>query len=496
MNIVFRTDASIRLGSGHVMRCLALADRMRKEGAEIHFLCSKLPGHMGETISGRGYELHFVPPLEQDADTCWRQDAERAAEILQGLNTAIDWLVVDHYMLDYRWESMLQGSSKRIMVIDDLANRKHVCDLILDQNIHGNLQERYDALVPGGCRKLLGPRYALLREEFAGGGRKERSCETPVRRILLFFGGSDPGNETGRVLDILSALSCRIDIDVVIGSINPHREQIEARCQTMPNATLHIQAGNMAELLEKADMAIGAGGTICWERCAAGIPTLAWPVAENQVEQLKSLAGLGAVYLPEEESVRTVDGLVLHIQALMTNPALRRHMAEQAVSLCDGGGVERVRDALCVKEISVRRANASDIRNIYRWRNDPSIRRHCGNPRQIAWKEHARWFEESLQRTDRLLFVGECNTLPAGVVRFDLLEGGAAEVSLYLAPELVGKGYGRALLEAGERELHRHHPDTGEIRAQVLVENTASGKLFRSAGYRRIREMFVKRTKV
>ncbi|MEH6873424.1 MAG: UDP-2,4-diacetamido-2,4,6-trideoxy-beta-L-altropyranose hydrolase [Candidatus Competibacter sp.] len=306
MRVAIRADASIQIGSGHVMRCLTLAEALRERGAEVHFVCRDLPGHLGGVLADKGYLVQWLPaPAAEGAaipahtahsawlGVPWAVDADQTRERLTGW-PEIDWLIVDHYALDRAWESRLRPLVKRIMVIDDLADRPHDCDLLLDQNLYEGMEQRYAGLVPADCRLLLGPRYALLRPEFRKAREQLRQRDGVVRRILVFFGGADPTNETAKALRAIQRLERPdIAVDVVVGAANPHRAEIEALCAELPNASFHCQVANMAELMARADLAIGAGGSTVWERCALNLPSIIWVVAENQNKSIEYLAKSG-----------------------------------------------------------------------------------------------------------------------------------------------------------------------------------------------------------
>lgn len=324
MRIAFRVDASNTIGIGHVMRCLTLADRLREHCAEISFLCRELPGNMNQYIEGKGYRVYRLDLAKQSSAEGWgcQTDAEQTRRVLGTAGDPVDWLVVDHYDIDERWEAMERSYAKKIMVIDDLANRRHDCEVLLDQNYYPNMEHRYDKLVPIHCRRLLGPTYALLRPEFLEVRKNMRQRHGIIERILVFFGGSDPTNETEKTLYALRHLN-RPDIalDVVVGSANPQRQQMEKLCAEMPNAVFHCQISNMADLMAKADLAIGAGGASTWERCFLGLPTLTVIVADNQAETTISMAKAGAVWNLGAAAEVTSDRLVQALQQVLCDPA-------------------------------------------------------------------------------------------------------------------------------------------------------------------------------
>ena len=324
MRIAIRVDASASIGSGHVMRCLTLADRLREHGAYVFFLCREQPGNMNPYIEEKGYRVHRLNLAGQSPGEGWDclADAEQTRTALEAAGPPVAWLVVDHYDIDEQWEMVERPYVKKIMVIDDLANRRHDCEVLLDQNYYPNMEHRYDKLVPSRCRRLLGPAYALLRPEFLEARKNMRRRHGNIERILVFFGGSDPTNETEKTLFALRLLN-RPDIalDVVVGSANPQSQRIERLCTELPNAVFHCQIGNMAELIVKADLAIGAGGSSTWERCFLGLPALTVIVADNQAETTISMAEAGAIWNLGPAAEVTPDSLVQALQQILDDPA-------------------------------------------------------------------------------------------------------------------------------------------------------------------------------
>lgn len=288
MKAVFRVDASIEIGAGHVMRCLTLAEALREARVEVAFLSKEVPGHALELILGRGFPARFVAG---DAP----ENVVRALAAL-GLKEPVDWLVADHYALDARWEGPLRRAFHGIAVIDDLANRAHDCDVLLDQNYYVDADRRYRERVPGSCTLFLGPRFALLRKEFYEAARRPRPRNGDVRRILLSFGATDPSNETGKALSALRSLEHGADIDVVIGATNPGKAEIARDCEAIPRCRCFVQTSQMAELMSVADLAIGAGGVTTWERCRLGLPAITVAIAENQVRTTTDLAEAGVTW--------------------------------------------------------------------------------------------------------------------------------------------------------------------------------------------------------
>lgn len=343
MRVIVRTDASVEIGSGHLMRCLTLANQLRSEGAEVAFICRDLPGGMFDLLHARGYRIAKLP-LSEAGDGAQQVDAEETINAAgQLFPEGIDWLVVDHYKLDTAWERMLRPYAQKLMVIDDLANRSHDCDLLLDQNYYRNQDRRYQGLVPEQCVTLLGPAYVLLRPEFAEARQRLRAREGTVRRILIFFGGSDPTNQTQTALEALKLLERRdVRVDVVVGSANPHRDAIQAMCGELPNVTFHCQVSNMAELILNADLGIGAGGAAMWERCYLGLPTITVVFAGNQERTTEDVAQIGAIeYLGWSDRLAPED-YTKAVAKMLGDPQRIKRISDAALGVLQPGAASLV----------------------------------------------------------------------------------------------------------------------------------------------------------
>lgn len=267
MNIIIRADASIKIGSGHVMRCLTMAKKLRHAGCTVQFWMEPLEGNLIDFVVQQGF-----------------QNITEAREA--------DLYIVDHYSLGPEWERMIQSFTRKLAVIDDLA-REHDCDLLIDQNIVNNYQTRYDGLVPEHCVKLVGPKYLMMRDEFVEGRKNLRKRDEKLERLLVCMGGTDPTNETMKILSALEEFTF-LHIDIVVGNGNPVKKQIEEIC-IEHGYHYHCQIDYMAELMRLADFAIGAGGATMWERCYVGLPSSATIVADNQSSTTEFAHKLGVV---------------------------------------------------------------------------------------------------------------------------------------------------------------------------------------------------------
>ncbi len=358
--VVFRVDASTEMGMGHLVRCLSLARSFGNDGASAFFLLRSRAAGLARLIEGKGHAVRLLPDPDRFPDTAalsgtahahwlptsWQQDAEQTLEWIDRIG-AIDWLIVDHYALDASWERLQRQRVPRILAIDDIADRDHDCDILLDQNLAVEMERRYHGRLPARCRTLLGPSYALLRPEFAEQRKLVTGRNGEVGRIFVCYGGADPGNETAKALSAIKSLSLpSLAVDVAIGFSNPHVDSITSLCREMPRAELYRGADNMAELMRRADLAIGAGGVMSWERCCLALPTITVGIADNQTSALTALASSGVVtYLGSAPAV-TVDQLAGAIRAMLDDPAKTLAMGEAARALVDGLGTSRVREAM------------------------------------------------------------------------------------------------------------------------------------------------------
>jgi len=485
MKAVFRADASVEIGTGHVMRCLALADILKRKGAEIAFVCRSMSGDMCDFIRKKGFMIFPIhgPDFQSPAFFDWRSDVECSLSILRGLGR-IDWLVLDHYGLGKKWEEKVRPFVDKIMVIDDLANRNHDCDLLLDQNLCDDMETRYDALVPGNCFKLLGPRFALLRPEFLEARKASGRRNGEVECILISFGGSDLSNQTEKAIEAMRTLR-RPDIalDVVVGASNPHKEQIESICVATPACSYHCQVSYMGELMSRAELCIGAGGSSTWERCCLGLPSVTIVVAENQWDVAEKLHSTGVTSNLGWHQKVTVDQIASIMKSLLSDKRRLSDMSSKAMYLVDGRGLGRVSKFLLPVRINLRPVKKSDCKLFWQWANDPVVRGFSFSPGLIDWDEHKRWFSHKMSDTDCYLFIAENekgNSI--GQIRFHV-RNGIAEVSYSLDAGSRGMGLGSELVNQGIKSLMNYFEAPLTIQGKVKKENLASNMIFSKLGF-------------
>ena len=360
MRIAIRTDASVNMGIGHVMRCLTLAEALRNNNIDITFISREHDGNLFKFIEDKGFKLKKLKKYtkkftvnnvyDEWLGLPWEIDAEETKTFLcEG--ESWDWLIVDHYALNDNWEKVQRGCTKRILVIDDLADRKHDCDVLIDQTF-GRIKEDYKKLVSKETDLLLGANYALLRNEFynlRSDALKRRSDFSEVHRILVSLGGTDPDNVTEIILKGLneSQLDNNVEIDVLLGSNSPHQGSVRKYMNKMSlHASLSIDADDMAQRMLNADLAIGAGGSTAWERCCLGLPSLVTINAGNQNNIVNELHSHGVIInlgeykqLTSETIARQVNDIYKDIDKLML-------MSNKALKIVDGCGASRVAHVL------------------------------------------------------------------------------------------------------------------------------------------------------
>lgn len=491
MKVVFRADSSLQIGTGHVMRCRALAETLRRRGANVSFICRGHEGHLGAVLTREGFPVRLLeaPQLARtaarDLYASWLgvEEMQDARDTLGGLEGGVDALVVDHYGLSAAWETEVHRSCVKLVAIDDLG-RSHKSDVLLDQNYARAPDERYAGLLNERCTRLLGPHYALLRREYAQIAAAPKSPEGPVQRILISFGGVDRENVTGRALDALSDTEfAHIDLDVVVGATNPNFDAVRRAADARPRTVLHRGLPSLAGLLSQSDLAFGAPGGTTWERCALGLPSIVISTALNQAPGGHELGAAGIIeYLGPHENVG-VEAIRNAARALIRDVARRQSMADQSRLLVDGRGAERVAEVIMpstADDLALRSAAPGDCAFLFRLANDPDVRWQSFTREAITWSGHKRWYEGKLQDSRTRFYLLDVRGLSVGQIRFDLHEG-TARIGYSLDLLARGRGWGTRLVELGLRRLAVEAPS--DVLADVRYDNPASRAVFDKLGF-------------
>lgn len=466
--VAFRCEASPTIGTGHVMRCLTLANQLVLQGSTPEFLCTPETLKSISALQRSGYNIStFETPIMPD------------------------WLVVDHYDIDADCEKAARKNAKNIFVIDDLANRPHDCEILLDQTF-GRKEKDYEGLVSRETILLLGSEYALLRPEFVTKRKKLARIFSAGRRVLVSYGGVNPKGSTEKALEMLSTYAVsELNIDVVVGGGAVGLDNVREIINTLNGngfhkATLYVDTPHIADLMEHADLCLGAGGTTSWERCCLGLPTLTFELADNQTQTLKTLGEFGAlVNLGRIEDISS-ENFLRSFTDLVASSSIRRTMSDRAMMVCDGRGAERVACTLLPpeqskdnKNVMMRYALPCDARDIFDMQCAAGVRTHARNPAPPTWEGHSAWYSATMSNPHRRLFIILYDGQKAGIARLDLKEGETHEVSILISPEFQGKGLGVATLK-----LLRSSQPSAIFRAEILPGNAISHKIFDKAGYR------------
>jgi len=502
VKIVFRTDASLKIGTGHVMRCLGLARALRVRGAQCHFICREHIGNLIERIFQEGFEVISLPlphqskpnPVLSDESilahahwlgTDWQTDADQTVATLR--DHGADWLIVDHYALDHRWESQLRPFCRKIMAIDDLADRRHDCDLLLDQNLVGNQAHRYDGLLPARCARLLGPQYALLQPPYAELHPRTPPRLGPVRRILAYFGGADNQNLTGSAIAAFLRLNrADITLDVVINPETPHAETLRTESRSHANIALHEGMPSLAHLMVQADLAVGAAGATSWERCCLGLPALVVTLADNQVPIAEELHRLGVVrWLGNVNSV-SVSALSNALLEVCLDDGSLSEWSTRCRATVDGRGIGRVSEILLLNSttpLNARPACLDDEMLLLQWANDPLVRDNAFCAKTIDELDHRTWYYRRLRSPETCqIYILETKLgTPIGQVRFEYCDG-VYEIDYSLAAIARGRGLGAPLLRTAMLAF-RQSREGSWVFGRVKSGNFASRKVFESLGF-------------
>ncbi len=484
--IAFRCDASISMGSGHVMRCITLAETFRKLDYRSHFICRELDGNLIAELAGRGFKVHRLPPtpkppgVEPRKSSGEQEDALACREIIGEIRP--QWVVVDNYSLASEWVERAVPKGSEVLVIDDLADRPLCCNIMLNQNF-GRKIEEYDHLLPGHAKRLVGSRFALVRSEFAQA--RERSLSrrqgTGLEHLLIAFGGTDPHNCSGKVLACLMQRrpTSLKKITIILGAHAPHLGKVSRQAQAVP-IPVDVRTGvtDMGELLFSCDAAIGSAGTSVWERCVLGIPSILLSFAENQtagmiaLDQAEAGVALGD-YRSTDWKAKLGKALIM-----LSDPDVLQLYSERASAICDGLGADRVANAVVSHTVTLRAARLGDAEAVWNWRRGGGADRYYRSQQGGDIVSHIAWFKEALADRKRHLLIFELDFVPVGHIRLDRTEEDrTANVSICI--DIGHRGAG-----LGSRALEKLFPFAREqniavLYAEIHRDNVGSLKLFR-----------------
>jgi UDP-2,4-diacetamido-2,4,6-trideoxy-beta-L-altropyranose hydrolase len=454
------------------MRCLALAQAWRCVGGRVTFLVPEGSPAIEQRVREEGFTLEALTP-----------DRFPEAVVNRLLHSASGKVVLDGYGFGAREQSAASEAGHQVLTVDDFAHASaYPVRWVLNQNVHAR-PEMY-AGCRTGTRLLLGPSYALLREEFRSWLGWRRTIPERATKLLVTIGGSDPGNLSLRILESLPLLQCAdLEVVLVAGGSNPHLQDLQAARQRSPvQVQLVANALDIPALMAWADVAVSGAGSTSYELCYMGLPALLFVIAENQRGVAEHLSKLSAAVCAGEaaefDSLRFTETL----RRLIESPGTRHAMSNRERDLVDGVGAERVKSALLDRELQIRLCRETDCQLLFSWANDPELRQASFHSDAVAWEGHQRWFRQKLLDPQSVIYIGEsAEGKPVGVVRFHLEEDRAI-LSVSVDPEFRGTGWGRELIALSTQTLTRSGL-ARRVEAFVKPENRASIRLFESSGF-------------
>ena len=337
--IFIRVDSGQKIGYGHLIRCMALGDKLKKNWHVI-FVTSNIKGNITSIVKNNFQVIQLKTAYGDLSKVIIKDDAIETVQTIKKFGNKNSFLIVDNYKLSQRWESIVKPYVKRLIVIDDLMNRKHNCDLIIDQNLHTRMNSLYTKSIPKNCTKLLGPYYAILRNQFITQRKYAKIRSLPIKNILISFGGSDNENYTLHALASLKKLNSDVNVNVVIGTANMNKKTIKNFCKKNLNFNYFEQVENMAKLMKIADLCIGSSGTTTWERCCLGLPAIVAVASNDQkdianaVSNNKCIINLGKI--KKSDNVNYV-----RLMKNLKNSELQ-NMSRNCMKLVDGKGAARI----------------------------------------------------------------------------------------------------------------------------------------------------------
>jgi UDP-2,4-diacetamido-2,4,6-trideoxy-beta-L-altropyranose hydrolase/UDP-4-amino-4,6-dideoxy-N-acetyl-beta-L-altrosamine N-acetyltransferase len=499
MKYIFRADASMQIGNGHVERCLTLAEYLKKSGFDVSFICRELPGNLIEKIIGRGFQVF---KLEEPVGTftdgklyyshllgvSQEEDARQSAKILEEIKP--DWLIVDHYALDYQWEGDLRHLCSKIFVIDDLCDRKHDCDYLLDQSL-GRKLEHYTGLVESSCKVLVGAQYSLLRPEFAlwrDYSLKRR--QTPqFKKLLISMGGTDIENYTADILDQL--LYCNLPndltISIILGLNCPNLDSVTEKIKQLGcKVVIKENIDNMAEIMANSDIAIGAAGTTSLERCCLGVPTIQFITAHNQNFLAENLVKhKAALSLENSESLSSLINVSLEWVNSVSSSAAR---------VTDGTGASKIAEVLMTRVLKIKDLGCVDMIDYvhlsaesqvytHKMRNHIEIKKWMYSQKDISLDQHNEFLKNLVNDTKRVYFLIKFKSKIIGSINFSkLVLNDSVNLGIYTNPYEKVENMGK-ILEATANAYTNLKWGALKIKLEVFSSNLRAVRFYKKCGY-------------
>jgi len=486
MNLYVRADADSKIGTGHIMRCIALAQAWQDQGGEVTFISHCDSEALKERIQSEGFKFTVLAHASPDPYDLQFTSSTLKSESANQKN----WLVLDGYHFTPEYQKAIRDEGIRLLVIDDMNQLPHYhADILLNQNIHApDLKYHCDE----GTTLLLGTRYVLLRREFLKYRDFNRQIPERAKNILVTLGGADPDNVTLKVIEALKLLNERdIITRIILGPANPHQETARKAIVSADfKAELLINPPNMPELMAWADLAVSAAGSTCWELMFMALPSIILVLAENQSVVAKYLMDRKTVVNLGWMSECTREHINYACKSLMLDNALRKHLSAQSSMLINGQGSSLVVESIQRGSLNLREVTDLDRELIWHWANDEETRKASYSQANISWDEHIRWFDSvQRQKNHRFFIADDERKKPIGQIRFEI-DNKEAIISFSVSSESRRRGYGKEILCKAVNKIF-NETNIEQVSAYVKSDNEASLRVFQKAGFRLVEEVDV-----
>ncbi len=483
MNIAFRLDATKKIGVGHLSRCKNLAYNLSKRGAKIFFIVRAMDKNFINLLKDNQFKINFLPNnnkfevIKKNIDELWPDNLQKidALETKKILKKKIDWLIVDHYGLNKKWEMEIQKKVKKILVISDFLNRKHHCDLFLFQNEINENNFSFKKNFPKKCQYLIGSKYALIDQKSVLLRNKIKKKNKKIKKILINFGSINPSDLVSKILDTFEHKLLKKYNLTILGAVTNLKLKRK-------NKFIGYKS-NFINKLYKFDFCIGSGGVANLERMCIGLPSLIFPISSNQAKVVEILEKkkLCLVIRDLKINMQNLRGKIISI---LKNKNLINACRENSFNLVDGYGVLRIVEILYpmkVSRLKLRNSKIDDLASYYKWVNDAKVVKYSFKKRRVEFKEHLKWFQKKLKSKKTKMFILELESLPIGQIRFDLKKNNSAMIDYSLDPIVRNRGWGKKLINLGIKKIYK----TGvkKILAEVRPENTKSIAIFKKLGF-------------
>lgn len=475
--ILIRADATAAIGTGHVMRCLALAQAWRESGGQVIFAMANSQTPIRSRILAEGMRVVDIAAKPGSCD-------DAVQTLAASRECATSWLIVDGYHFNSAYQKEIKSGKAKLLFLDDHGHASpYVADVVLNQNVFAGASTYHDR--EPHTQLLLGPKYCLLRCEFASWRNWKREIAAVGHRVLVTMGGADPQNFTGNVIRSLASVPEDLDVAVVVGAGNERLNHLESLAAASPKKIkIYANVSNMAELMAWADVAISAAGTTAWEICAMGLPAILVDLAENQAAIARELARSGcAIHIGSADQISS-DELASRLALLLHSEVERSFLSSRCRTVVDGYGALRVVSVMEPKSLHLRPATENDSRLLWEWANDSQVRAASFSSEPISWNSHTEWFAQKLQQQSCQIWIAELNeNQPVGQVRVDGKNSEEPEIHISVAKAWRGHGLASQLIRQATQSFLLSAHST-RLHAYIKADNMASLKAFEKEGFR------------